>query len=81
MSQQDLATKQGLDVAVAGLRTELPLATLKTQGNPQNQSSLNRKRQTASERRPAEAIVMSQQDLVTKQDLDVAVAGLRTELP
>ena len=27
-----------------------------------------------------EAIVMSQQDLVTKQDLDVAVAGLRTEM-
>ena len=27
-----------------------------------------------------EAIVMSQQDLVTKQDLDVAVAGLRTEV-
>ena len=27
-----------------------------------------------------EAIVMSQQDLVTKQDLDVAVSGLRTEM-
>ena len=27
-----------------------------------------------------EAIVMSQQDLATKQDLDVAVAGLRTEV-
>ena len=27
-----------------------------------------------------EAIIMSQQDLVTKQDLDVAVAGLRTEM-